>query len=348
MREARFSTRNADGSVRCGLCGQYCTIQPGRTGVCGVRENVDGTLMSLVYGLLAAVHVDPVEKKPFFHLYPGARALSLATVGCNFRCTFCQNWDLSQASKGRDRRITGEEASPEWVARQAKASGSRVVAYTYSEPTIFYEWAYDVARLIASRGMVNVFVTNGYIAPEPLREIAPYLHGANVDLKAFRDATYRKVMGAPGFAPVLDALKLMKELGIWVEVTTLVVPTQNDSDEELRDIARFIAHDLGPDTPWHVSRFHPDYKEMALPTTPARTLHRAYEIGREEGIRYVYAGNMPGDEGEHTCCHVCGRLLIERFGFQIVRNEVTREGTCPGCGTPVAGLGMGESNMLPA
>jgi len=346
MREALFYEHRDDGSVLCGLCGQHCTIAQGKLGVCGVRENVDGVLYTAVYGMVAATNVDPIEKKPLFHMYPGSKALSLATVGCNFRCSFCQNWDLSQMSKGRNRRIAGHEVSAERIADMAVEHDCRVVAYTYSEPTIFYEWALDVSKLTTERGILNVFVTNGYMTAEALREIRPYLHGANVDLKAFRDETYRKTMGAPGVQPVLDTLKLMKQLGMWVEVTTLVVPTMNDSDEELRDIARFVAHELGPETPWHISRFYPDYKEKNLLPTPMQTLQRAYEIGREEGIRYVYTGNVPGDDTESTVCHKCGAMLIRRFGFHILEDAITKQGTCPKCDTPVAGVGMGQSASL--
>jgi len=310
-------------------------------GVCGVRENVDGELKTAVYGMLAAMNVDPIEKKPLFHTFPGSRALSLATVGCNFRCTFCQNWDLSQSSKGRDRKISGHHAEPEELVRAALQHDCRVIAYTYSEPTIFYEWAYDVAKLATERGILNVFVTNGYITPKPLRDIQPYLRAANVDVKSFRDAEYRKHMGAPGVGPVLDTLRLMRKLGVWVEVTTLIIPTRNDSDEELRDIARFVAKELGPEVPWHISRFHPDYRDTDLPPTPVSTLRRAYEIGRGEGLRYVYMGNVPGDDTESTRCHECNTVLIQRVGFRIVKNRVTPEGTCPDCGTPVAGIGMG-------
>jgi len=347
VREARFYERRENGYVHCTLCAQYCDIRPGKLGVCGVRENRDGTLYALNYGMVVAAHVDPIEKKPLFHFYPGARALSVATVGCNFRCTFCQNWDISQMSKGKARKVAGDYADPSAIARAAVRGRCRVVSFTYSEPTIFYEWAYDVAKESAQQGILNTFVTNGYIAPEPLREIQPYLHGANVDLKAFTDQAYRKVMGAPGLGPVLEALKLMKELGIWVEVTTLVVPTRNDSEGELRDIARFVSRDLGPETPWHVSRFHPDYRDTDLPPTPVHKLRRAWEIGREEGLRYVYTGNVPGDEAEHTRCHACGEMLVERVGFRVVRMRVTTAGACPKCGTTVAGVGMGQDPELP-
>ena len=348
MHEARFYRTADDGAVLCQLCAQSCRIEAGRHGLCGVRKNVDGVLVSEVYGKAAAGHVDPIEKKPLFHVYPGSLAMSVATVGCNFRCEFCQNWDLSQAAKGPSRHIVGQDMSPEDVADRAQRQRCRIVAFTYTEPTIFYEWAFNTAREAASRGMINVFVTNGYIAAEPLRQIQPYLHAANVDLKAFSDDTYRKIMGATaGVGPVLETLKLMKALGIWVEVTTLVVPGMNDSDDELREIARFIAGELGEQTPWHVSRFHPDYKFTSSPPTPAQTLRRASEAGAEAGLRYVYVGNVVGGEGEDTVCHGCGRTLVRRAGFRIIGDSITSIGRCPECGAAVAGIGMGK-DPLPA
>ena len=347
MHEARFYERSGD-DVLCMLCGQLCRIAPGSFGLCGVRVNRDGTLRTDVYGKVAAGHVDPVEKKPLFHVYPGSRALSVATVGCNFRCEFCQNWDLSQASKGLKRDIRGSEMSPEDIARAAVDSRCRVVAFTYSEPTIFYEWAYDVATLTAERRIVNAFVTNGYMSEAPLREIAPRLHAANVDLKAFSDETYIRTLGASkGIGPVLDTLRLMKELRIWVEVTTLVVPGMNDSDEELTEIAEFIAGDLGAETPWHVSRFHPDYQYLDAPVTPVSTLKRAYQIGERAGLRHVYVGNVIGEGGEDTVCGTCGALLVHRSGYTIRADRITPDGRCPKCGAPVPGLGMGADPELP-
>jgi pyruvate formate lyase activating enzyme len=345
QRPARYWEPDGDGYVRCTLCAQYCRVKDGGIGVCGVRQNTTGELTTSVYGMLAAVNIDPIEKKPLFHMLPGSQALSLATVGCNFRCTFCQNWDLSQSSKGKHRSIRGQQAEAKDLVDSAIENSCRVIAYTYSEPTIFYEWALDVARQSTEAGILNVFVTNGYITAEPLREIAPYLHGANIDLKAFNDAAYKKVMGAPGVGPVLDTLRLMKELGIWVEVTTLVVPSRNDSDEELRSIAQFISQDLGPETPWHISRFHPNYRDTDLPSTPHATLHRAYDIGREEGLQYVYLGNVPGDDTESTRCNSCGDMLIRRNGYRVIENCVTAKSTCPSCRTTVAGVGMGEATL---
>jgi pyruvate formate lyase activating enzyme len=296
---------------------------------------------------MVAAHIDPIEKKPLFHFHPGSRAFSVATVGCNFRCEFCQNWDISQVSKVSGRTLTGEYTDPLALAELAVAERCPIVAFTYSEPTVFFEWAFDVARETTARGVRNVFVTNGFIAEEPLRALRPYLHGANVDLKAFRNATYKKIMGAE-LTPVLNTLKLMKGLGIWVEVTTLVVPGMNDSPEELQDIARFIANELGPGTPWHVSRFHPDYRYSSVPSTPSNTLLRAYDTGRKEGLHFVYTGNMPGDEHESTLCHVCGTVLVRRYGFRVVENSVSTSGGCKKCGVKVPGVGMCEALMLPS
>ena len=342
MHEAMFYRKDADGDVLCLLCAQACRIPSGRMGLCGVRRNVGGTLSTEVYGRAAAMRADPVEKKPLFHVHPGSRAMSLATVGCNLRCEFCQNWDLSQSPKGAGGRIVGSMVTPEEVARRAVDERCRVVAFTYSEPTIFYEWALDVARATAEHGMVNAFVTNGYMNAEPLRHIRPWLHAANVDLKAYSDSTYRRLIGASqGMGPVLDTLRLMKELGIWVEVTTLVIPGVNDSPEELGRIASFIAGDLGRETPWHVTRFHPDYRFTEAPATPVETLRVAWQIGLDAGLHYVYVGNVVGEGGEDTACSLCGEMLIRRAGYTIVSDAVTPEGTCPSCGTPMHGIGMG-------
>lgn len=333
--EAMFWEALPDDQVHCYLCAQHCVIQEGRQGVCGVRENRGGKLYTLVYGLAAAGHIDPIEKKPIFHMRPGSRSLSVATPGCNFRCFYCQNWDISQMTKGKEGTISGQILEPAEVVALAKRYGCGSIAYTYTEPTIFYEYAYETARLAHPEGIYNIFVTNGFMTKEPLEAIEPYLDAANVDLKGFRPTTYKKVMGG-NLEPVLETLERMKALGIWVEVTTLVIPTVNDSDEELRDIARFV-RGLGAETPWHISRFHPDYKMTDIPFTPASTLRRGYEIGREEGLRYVYVGNIPGDETESTLCYTCQAMLIRRYGFQIVENRL-KDGHCPDCGTAIDGV----------
>jgi len=336
MKEAMLYEKLSDDRVRCNLCAHRCTIAEGKRGVCQVRENEGGTLYTLVYGRTISQNVDPVEKKPLQHFYPGSTAYSIATPGCNLRCQWCQNASISQMVR-EQHAIMGSKASPEQIVAAARRAGCRSIAYTYTEPTIFFEYSYDIARLAHEAGIANVYVTNGYMTEDMLATFDPYLDAANVDLKAFRDETYRKYTGAR-LQPVLDSLKVMKRLGVWVEVTTLVVPTINDSEEELRDAARFVAQELGVETPWHISRFHPAYQMTNVPPTPVSTLRQAQEIGQEEGLRYVYVGNVPGEA--NTLCHECGRLLIRRSGYWILENNVQPDGSCPHCGTEAAGVGM--------
>jgi pyruvate formate lyase activating enzyme len=336
MKEAMLYEKLPDGRVRCNLCAHRCLIAEGRKGICQVREQRGGALYTLVYGRTMARHVDPVEKKPLFHFYPGSTAFSIATAGCNFHCRWCQNWEISQMPRQRH-LILGDEASPGQIVAAAQRAGSRSIAYTYTEPTVFFEYAYDTARLARAAGLANICITNGYMTAETLETFHPYLDAANVDLKAFRDKTYRKYVGAR-LQPVLDSLKLMKRLGIWLEVTTLVIPGVNDDPAELRDAADFVANELGADTPWHVSRFLLGYKMADVPATRVETLRRARRIGLDQGLRYVYVGNVPDEE--NTCCHGCGRLLIRRSGFWIQENRIAPDGRCPACGAPVAGVGM--------
>jgi pyruvate formate lyase activating enzyme len=344
MHEALLYEKLEGQRVRCNLCAHRCVIAPSRKGVCLVRENLEGTLQTLVYGIPLSQAVDPIEKKPLFHFHPGSTAFSIATAGCNFRCSFCQNADISQMPRERG-QIQGRQATPEEIVRAAQRYGSQSIAYTYTEPTIFFEYSYDIAGLAHAAGIASVYVTNGYMTRAMLEMFQgrgnthePWLDAANVDLKAFRDETYRSVCGAR-LQPVLDSLKNMKELGVWVEVTTLVVPDMNDSSSELGDIAHFVADELGTETPWHVSRFHPDYKMYDRGPTPQSTLHRAYELGREAGLRYVYVGNMPGARLEDTLCPCCGQAVISRAGFQI-REYGLRNGKCTACGSAVDGVGM--------
>lgn len=334
MKEALFYTRHDDGSVTCRLCPHGCLIKKEKTGICKVRKNRGGDLFSLVYGRAIAAHIDPVEKKPLFHFLPGSLTFSVATGGCNFTCRHCQNSDISQMPRNRH-VIQGHKLAPEKIIEMADAGGCRSISYTYTEPTIYFEYAYDTAILARKAGMKNVFVTNGYTSPEALRTIAPFLDAANVDLKAFRDDFYKKICGAR-LSPVLESLKLYRELGIWLEITTLVIPGENDSDGELADIAAFIAGELGRDVPWHVSAFHPTYRLTDHPRTPAETLRRARAIGIEAGLDYVYEGNIPG-EGEHTLCPGCGAAVIRRFGYTIEENTIPG-GRCRECDTPVGGL----------
>jgi len=304
MQEALLYEKMAGKRVRCHLCAHRCVIAEGKMGVCRVRENRGGVLYTLVYGRTISQNVDPVEKKPLYHFYPGSLAYSIATPGCNFRCQWCQNWQISQMPREKD-LIAGRATTPE-------------IAYTYTEPTVFFEYAYHIALLAHLDGLANLFVTNGYMTREMLEKFHPYLDAANVDLKAFRKETYHRYVGA-GLQAVLDSLKLMKQMGIWIEVTTLVIPGLNDDPLELRDVARFIAQELGPDTPWHLSRFFPAYKMTDRQPTPMKTLLRAQETGREEGLRYIYLGNTPGES--NTSCPQCGRLLIRRHGYWIVSGE---------------------------
>jgi pyruvate formate lyase activating enzyme len=320
--------------VLCGLCCHRCLILPGRRGICAVRENRDGILYSLVYDKVIARNIDPIEKKPLFHFLPGSRSFSIATPGCNFRCKHCQNADISQLPHDRGGMIPGEDVSPASLVEAARRNRCSSISYTYTEPTIYFELAYDTARLAAEAGLKNVFVTNGYITPEALKEIRPYLHAANIDLKGFRDEFYRSICGAK-LQPVLDAIRLYREYGIWIEITTLVIPGHNDSDEELAGIARFIKS-VGEEIPWHVSRFHPTYKLIDEPPTPVETLQRARRIGQQEGLRYVYEGNIPG-EGEDTLCWSCKKTLIERFGFSVQTNTLA-EGKCGNCGAKIDGV----------
>ncbi len=334
IKEAMLYRSLEEGKVECFLCSHCCLIQPSKFGVCGVRENRDGKLFSHVYGEVIAAHIDPIEKKPLYHFLPGSTSFSIATVGCNFRCPFCQNWQISQVKK-KDQTKSGEaRLSPENIVTEAKRQRCRSISYTYTEPTIFFEYAYDTAKLGRSAGLANVFVTNGYMTADALKTIQPYLDAANVDLKAFKDETYKKVCGAR-LEPVLESIRLMRELKIWIEVTTLVVPGMNDGQEELRSIARFIAS-VSPEIPWHVSRFHPDYKYTQTGATPLETLRTAFSLGKEEGLEYVYIGNVWG-ESEDTMCPRCGRPLLRRSGFFIEENNL-KDGKCCFCGNPVAGV----------
>ncbi|MCX8035850.1 MAG: AmmeMemoRadiSam system radical SAM enzyme [Candidatus Sumerlaeia bacterium] len=333
-REAMLYSQKPDGVVECRLCHHRCTIRPGNLGICQVRENQNGTLVSLVYRRLIAQHVDPIEKKPLFHFLPGSVSYSIATAGCNFRCLFCQNYSISQMPRD-EQTIEGADVAPERIVAEARARRCATISYTYTEPTIFFEYAYDIGRLAHEAGIRNVWVSNGYMTPEALDTIAPYLDAINVDLKAFNPDTYQKMMGAK-LDGVLETLRLFRPRNIWLEVTTLVVPAMNDSDKELNQIAEFVAS-LGTEVPWHVSRFHPDYKIDGLGPTPVRTLERAVAIGRAAGLKYVYSGNVPGDPNEHTYCPSCGKCLIERIGFSLGRYAI-ENGACKHCHTPIDGV----------
>jgi pyruvate formate lyase activating enzyme len=330
-KEALLYERLADEKVHCFLCAHQCRIVDTRFGLCGVRKNEGGRLYSYVYGEIIAAHVDPIEKKPLYHFLPGSRAYSIATIGCNFRCGFCQNWQISQAST-REGDSNTYELKPEEVVREAKKNGCQSISYTYTEPTIFFEYAYDTARLARKEGLYNNFVTNGYMNKEALSMIKPYLDAANVDLKSFRDDFYTKNCKAR-LQPVLDSIKRMKKMGIWLEVTTLLIPDENDSDEELTEIAHFIA-DIDKDIPWHISRFHPDYKFTDHPASPVERLTAAQEIGKSQGLRYVYLGNV---EGSDTYCYNCHALLVKR-GYFAAEEINIKDDKCTSCGSKIQGL----------
>jgi pyruvate formate lyase activating enzyme len=334
MREARYWETEVDLAVRCRLCPHNCAIKPGKRGICGVRENREGILFSLNYGKAIAVHNDPIEKKPLFHVLPGSQSLSVATVGCNLSCSHCQNHDISQYPR-RNKSIPGSEATAVSVVEAAKRAGVASISFTYSEPTIFLEWAQDIAVLASAAAIRCISVTNGYTSPRPLRDLAHNLLAANVDLKSFREDFYQRVCGAR-LQPVLDTIRLMHELGIWVELTTLLIPGLNDSPDELAELAGFIVS-VDPAIPWHLSRFHPDNEMLDRSPTPAATIDQARRIGLDQGLRFVYSGNIWGDDGEHTRCPSCNRIIIERHGFSVKTNHLL-DGKCPDCGETIEGI----------
>jgi pyruvate formate lyase activating enzyme len=338
MREAMLYEKLPADRVRCHLCAHRCRLRAGQLGVCGVRENRGGVLVSLVYGRAIAVHVDPIEKKPLFHFQPGSRTFSIATVGCNFRCQHCQNWEISQYGHlHRGAALPGDDLPPETVVEMARSSGARSVSYTYTEPTVFMEYAFDTATLARRAGLRNVFVTNGYMTPEAVDLVAPVLDAANVDVKGLRDEVMKRELKAR-HAPVLECVRRLKARGVWLEATTLVVPGSNDSDDELRGIAEFLAS-VDPDLPWHLSAFHPDYQRLDRPRTPRRALDRAMQIGRRAGLRYVYAGNVWDADGESTVCPGCGAVVIERRGFSVGRVRLAG-GRCTTCDAAVVGVDL--------
>ena len=333
MKEAMFYKKIGEKKVKCFLCAHHCIIKDGKRGICHVRENRGGTLYSLVYGKVISTNIDPIEKKPLFHFLPGSTSYSIATVGCNFRCEHCQNYEISEYPREHP-DIIGQSVTPEAIVEAAEQNGCKSISYTYTEPTIFFEFAYDCAQLAHKRGIKNVFVSNGYTSPEATKAIAPYLDGNNVDLKG-DDEFYKKICGAK-VDPVKQTIRLMKELGVWVEVTTLLIPDHNDSDKQINDIAEFIKS-VDSSIPWHVTQFYPTYKLADKPRTSIETLRRAREIGFGVGLQYVYEGNVPGEGGENTFCPQCKELLIKRFGYKITENKM-KGGECPKCSTEIKGV----------
>ncbi len=334
--EAELVQPLRDGSLQCRVCEHFCVIPPGEWGKCGVRQHVDGKLVLQVYGHPIAVHLDPIEKKPLYHFLPGTAIYSLGTLGCNFRCPWCQNWEISQFTVREVGLPRGKALSPEEVVRAAQRQGAQAIAYTYNEPTIFFEYTLDIARLAREAGLRNVYVSNGFMSRAALERLVPYLDAINIDLKGFSEAFYREYCAARLEPVKRNIADLVREPSVWVEVTTLLIPGLNDSDAELRAAAAWMAH-LSPDTPWHFSAFFPNYQMTDRPATPLSTLMRAAQIAREAGMRYVYLGNVRDTEFGQTRCPQCGALLIQRSGYW-VRPLWPEPGRCPACGTAIAGV----------
>lgn len=310
--------------VQCFLCPNFCVMAPGQYGICKARKNIDGKLYAMVYGKVASVHVDPIEKKPFFHFLPGTNVFSIGTTGCNMRCSFCQNWEISQCFPDG---VRTQKATPEQLVTAALEAEVPTIAFTYNEPVIIYEYVLDTAKLAKEKGLRVVLVSNGYIELEPLKELLKYLDGFKVDFKAFYPQFYRKFTGG-SVDPVLKAMKAIQESGVWLEIVTLLVPGENDSEEEIRDMSRWIKENLGEGAPLHFSRFFPQYKLRNLPPTPDETLIRAREIAMEEGLKFVYTGNIAYPEGEATYCPKSGEVAIERKGY-FITSDILKDGACP-------------------
>lgn len=335
---AWLSKKLEDGRIACEACNQHCKLGEGEYGICGIRKVENGELRLLTYGLAAAVNVDPVEKKPMFHFLPGSSVFSFGTVGCNFSCKFCQNSDISQYPKEHHHKIVGQSLSPQRAVELALEYECQSIAYTYNEPVVFFEYTYDTAKLAHEAGLKNIYVTSGYETHKALDTIAPYLDGMNIDIKGYSQSFYKDICGG-SLKPVLDTIEYAHKKGIWVETTTLLIPGYNDSEEEIRAIAKFQA-DLDPSMPWHISAFHPMYKMLDVQRTPPQTLRRAYEIGKDAGLKYVYVGNIDDEARESTYCPGCGKLVIDRHGNigQYVTNHLINKNSCPFCGTKIEGV----------
>ncbi len=345
IKEAMFCEKIENNRVHCNLCAQSCKIAQGKRGFCGVRENREGDLYTLIYGTVSSEAIDPIEKKPLYHFYPGSYVYSVGSIGCNFRCKHCQNWSISQASLEDAYTM---DIMPEELIERALLSRSKSIAWTYNEPTIWHEYTSECAKLAKAAGLGTIYVTNGYITSEALRHIAPYLDAANIDIKAFSEKFYHDVASAK-LAPVLEATALAKQLGIHVEITTLIIPEANDSLDELRQLSRWVYENLGPETPLHFTRFHPQYQMQNLYPTPVKTMQEACKIATEEGLKYVYMGNVPGSDRNNTFCPICGNLLISRGFFDIEKYNITPEKTCPKCGEhiPIIGEYLDPNQPLP-
>lgn len=321
--------------VQCMACSHFCVIDPGERGLCGVRENREGEMHTLVRNKVAALNLDPIEKKPLFHFLPGTLSLSLGTMGCNLSCLFCQNYSLSQSAR-QNKPIEGETITPDRIISLAGEYFAASISYTYSEPTVFIELVMDTARPAKEKGLKNIIVSNGFQSPDCLREMNGYFDAANIDLKAFTEKFYQEYCGAK-LKPVLKNLAKIREMGWWLEVTTLIIPGLNDSRKELKQMAEFIFRELGSDTPWHISRFHPTFKMTNIKSTPIETLENAWEIGREQGLKFVYTGNVPGHRAENTYCPACQKQVIKRTGFEIKSSHI-KDQCCSFCGEKISGV----------
>ena len=330
MKEAYLYEKLDKNRVKCNNCAHYCIIEADKRGVCGVRENIDRKLYALNYGKAIALNIDPIEKKPFFHFLPGSYSLSIATVGCNFQCKNCQNYSISQGFKDK-KEIPGQELKSEDIVKLAKDNNSPSISYTYTEPTIFLEYALETMKLAKKEGIKNTWVSNGFMTEESAKLVIPYLDANNIDIKSFSDDFYKKICGAR-LEPVLKTAKLMKSSGVWVEITTLVIPTLSDSEDDFKGIAKFIKNELGAETPWHITQFSGaiSWKIQDLPETSVETLEMAYKIGKKTGLKYVYTGNIPGLPSEDTICPKCGIINIDRTGYVIQRHD--KNGKCSKCG----------------
>ncbi len=333
MREALFYKKLKDGSVQCQLCPHFCVLKEKERGKCGVRENRDGKLVSLAYGRPCSLAIDPIEKKPFYHFLPGEAALSLATVGCNLKCKFCQNSEISQA---RPEEVPFKEIKPEEIVEMAKKQGTKIIAYTYTEPTIFYEYMLETAKLAKKAGIKNVIVSNGFINPVPLKKLCKYIDGANIDLKSIEDKFYREVCEAR-VKPILETLKILKKEKIWTEITNLIIPTLNDSEGGIKKLVEWVKENLGKETVLHFTAFYPCHKLLGLSPTPIETLKKARKIALDRGIKYVYTGNLPDEEGNNTFCPKCNKMLIQRRLFSITENNLNK-GKCPKCHEKIDGV----------
>ncbi len=333
-KEARYFEKLPNRKIKCLLCPRECVIDDQETGYCGVRENHKGTYYTLVYGRACSANVDPIEKKPLFHFFPGSKAFSIATAGCNVLCKFCQNWEISQA---RPDQINSYTLFPADVAAYAKRTNCKIIAYTYSEPVIFYEYMYDCAEKGHEVGVRSVMITNGYIQAQPMRDLCDVLDAVKIDLKAFTEKFYREIV-AGHLKPVLDTLILLKEEGMWTEIVYLVIPTLNDDPKELKQMCKWIMDELGADVPIHFSRFYPVYRLRNLPPTPPKTLEMARDIALDAGIHYAYIGNVPGHEGENTFCPQCKKVIIRRIGYQVLENHITARGQCEYCNQKIPGV----------